>query len=180
MDQQQCQQKPFSLTHAASCVSLITDTIIPLMKNPTPPTKCTPMLTTKHFISSPSSAFPYLLFNDPAPAHQFKSLLSNNSLTSLPIECCSRFGTTGTQQPSDTTDDISPDLSSINKGLFFSSTTHPPNTTIRQNSIPYLRAYRYRTFCTTYGNPVKPGSIWHFRSWHYLLQHSTASILRHT
>jgi len=80
---------------------------------------------------------------------------------------------TGTQQPADTKDDISPDLSSYNKALFFSPTMHPPNITFPQNSIPYSCPYQYRTFCTTYGNPVKPGSIWHFHSWDYLLQHTS-------
>jgi len=167
---QQCQQKPRSLTPTASCTpSLITDTIAPLKKNPTPLTKCNPTQTTNESISS-LSAFPCLLSIGSGVAHQLKSQLGNNSLTSLPIEGCSRLGTTGNQQPSDTKDDILPDLPSCNEALFSSLTTH----TIRQNSIPYSRAYRYRTFCTTYGKPVKPGSIWHFRSSrHSLLQHSS-------
>jgi len=169
-DQQRSQQKPHSpaLTAVSCAPSLIRDTIVPLMQNPPLPTNCNPTQTTKAFISSPI-AFPCKIHNDKGPAHQSKSQICDNSPTLLPIDCSSRLGTTVTQQPSDIKGDISTDPPSCNEALLFSSATNPLNS--RRNSIPYSRAYRYRTFCTTYGNPVKPGSIWHFRSRHHLLQH---------
>jgi len=174
-DQQRSQQKPhFPALTAVSCApSLTRDTIVPLMQNPTMPTKYNPTQPTKAFISSPIAS-PCKIHNDKGPAHQLKSQICDNSLTLLPIECSSRLGTTTTQQPFDIKDDTSTDPPSCNEALLLSSATNPPNTTFRRNSIPYSRAYRYRTFCTTYGNPVKPGSIWHFRSRHHLLQHPSA------
>ncbi len=105
--------------------------------------------------------------DDQLSAPQQNPSTGSNQTTILMNNCHQQITKTAIQQTSDSVETI---LSSGKPSCNDSEASDPSTsrTTIivatnNQHNPPYSRAYRYKNFCSTHGNPVKPESIWHYR-----------------
>jgi len=129
-------------------------TLDPTQSNSTPP--------------APTITFTCHTNDDQLLAPQQNPSIGTNQMTLSMNNCHQQITNNAIQQPSDSVEAIpSSGKPSCNDSeasdSSISRTTIIVATNIQHNPMPYSRAYRYKNFCSTHGNPVKPESIWHYR-----------------
>jgi len=114
---------------------------------------------TKSTLQYPMIATINNITDDMLLAYHENQPTSTTTLTSSMTNQCYSIGNTTFQQQPEIKGTHPPEEPSMSPF----SATNIAATNMQHNPMLYSRAYRYKNFCSTHGNLMKPGSIWHYQ-----------------